>query len=88
MNQADMIEKKESGYYDNIGRNTTYNNVNTFNTNTIGSMTEATVTITGDANTVSTFSTNAGGQDGSISVQEIGLNHSSWSSTKAYGAAD
>lgn len=88
MNQADMIEKKETGYYDNLGRNTTYNNVNNFNTNTIGSMTEATVTITGDANTVSTFSTNTGGQDGSISVQELGLNNSTWSSNKVYGAAD
>lgn len=88
MNQADMIEKKETGYYDNLGRNTTYNNVNNFNTNTIGSMTEATVTITGDSNTVSTFSTNSGGQDGSISVQELGLNNSTWSSNKAYGAAD
>lgn len=88
MNQADMIEKKETGYYDNLGRNTTYNNVNNFNTNTIGSMTEATVTITGDSNTVSTFSTNSGGQDGSISIQELGLNNSTWSSSKAYGAAD
>lgn len=88
MNQADMIEKKETGYYDNLGRNTTYNTVNNFNTNTIGSMTEATVTITGDDNTVSTFSTNTGGQDGSISVQELGLNNSTWSSNKSYGAGD
>jgi len=88
MNQADMIEKKDTGYYDNLGRNTTYNTVNNFNTNTIGSMTEATVTITGDDNTVSTFSTNTGGQDGSISVQDLSLNNSTWSSNKAYGAAD
>lgn len=90
MNQADLIEKKETGYYDNLGRTTynTYNTVNNFNTNTIGSMTEATVTITGDDNTVSTFSTNTGGQDGSISVQDIGLNNSTWSSNKAYGAGD
>lgn len=88
MNQADMIEKKDTGYYDNLGRNTTYNNVNNFNTNTIGSMTEATVTITGDANTVSTFSTNTGGQDGSISVQDIGLYNSTLTSNKEYGAPD
>lgn len=88
MNQADMIEKKEAGYYDNIGRSTNYNTVNNFNTNTIGSMTEATVTITGDDNTVTTLATNSGGQDGSISLQEIGLNNSTWSSLKEYGAAD
>ena len=88
MNQADMIEKKETGYYDNLGRNTTNNNINNYNTNTIGSMTEATVTITGDDNTVSTLATNTGGQDGSISVQELGLNNSTWSSNKSYGAGD
>jgi hypothetical protein len=47
--QADLIAKKEAGYYDNVGRQT-YNN-QLYTTNTYGTYTSSTTTITSETNT-------------------------------------
>jgi hypothetical protein len=76
--QADLIAKREAGYYDNIGKNT----INNFNTTSIGSLSQDDVTINGDGNTVTSTASNTGGLDSSINVQSIGLDSSSYTTTK------
>lgn len=67
LTQADMIAKREAGYYDNVGKTVVNNYV--FSSNTVGSITEntTTVSIVGDGvSTIVQESTNTGDLDGSI----------------------
>jgi hypothetical protein len=67
MNQADMIAKSASGYYDNVGKTQVYN----ISTNTIGTMTTETTTINGSSNTVSSLSSSSGSLDASVQLQSL-----------------
>lgn len=64
MNQADLIGKREAGYYDNIGKNVF--NTSVVTTNTYGSYVDSTTTITGDGNAVGVGATNSGSLNGSV----------------------
>jgi hypothetical protein len=66
--QADLIERKDNGYYDSFGPgNLTVNN---FLTNTVGTLNSYTTTIDGEGNSVVNDSTayNYGNLNGSINV--------------------
>jgi len=67
MSQADMIAKRESGYYDGLGKSVTYN----ISTNTIGTMNTMTTTIEGDSNTVASDSLSTGSMDASVGIQSM-----------------
>jgi len=84
MSQADLIAKREAGYYDNIGKTTVYN----ITTTSIGTMSEDTINITGENNTVTSTGSNSGGLDASVGVQGISLNQSTYSADKLYGVQD
>lgn len=89
MLQADMIEKREQGYYESLGKTTvnqtiTNNTTNTTeigqNTNAIGSVNNTTTNIdlSGDNNNIdiSSTSTSNGCQDGSVNIGQSGSNSS------------
>lgn len=78
MNQADLIAKKETGYYDGLGKSQVYN----ISTTSVGTMTTSTTTITGNDNNVSSDSLNSGGLDAGVLVQS--LSGSTVSQNKAY----
>lgn len=67
MNQADLIAKKESGYYDGLGKSEVYN----ITTTSVGTMTTSTTTITGNDNNVASDSLNSGGLDAGVLVQSL-----------------
>ena len=67
MNQADLIAKKESGYYDGLGKSQVYN----ITTTSVGTMTTSTTTITGNDNNVSSDSLNSGGLDAGVLLQSM-----------------
>lgn len=67
MNQADLIEKKETGYYDGLGKSQVYN----ISTTSVGTMTTSTTTISGNSNNVSSDSMNSGGLDAGVLVQSL-----------------
>ncbi len=64
MNQADLIAKKEAGYYDNIGKTQVYN----ITTTSIGTMTTTTTSINGNDNNVASDSISTGGMDASVKL--------------------
>lgn len=83
--QADMIEKREQGYYESLGKttlnqtitnHTTTNNNIGQNTNAIGSVNNTTTNIdlTGNNNSINidSNSTSNGCQDGSVNIGETG----------------
>jgi hypothetical protein len=78
MTQADLIAKKESGYYDGLGKNQVYN----ISTTSVGTMTTSTTTINGNSNNVSAESLNSGGLDAGVLVQS--LQGSSVNQNKSY----
>ncbi len=78
MTQADLIAKRESGYYDGLGKTEVYN----ITTTSVGTMTTSTTTITGNDNNVAAESINSGGLDAGVLVQS--LRGSSISQNKAY----
>ena len=84
MSQADLIAKREAGYYDNIGKTTVYN----ISSTSIGSISQDEITINGDGNNVTTTSSNTGGLDSSVNVQSIWLQESTYSNNKQFGAQD
>lgn len=84
MTQADLIAKREAGYYDNIGKTTVYN----ISSTSIGAISQDEITINGDGNTVTSTSSNTGGLDSSVNVQSITLQNSTYSNTKQFGAQD
>ncbi|NDP65034.1 hypothetical protein [Polaromonas sp.] len=67
MTQADLIAKRESGYYDGLGKT----NVNNINSNTIGTMTTMNTTISGNSNNVAADSLSSGSMDASIQLQTL-----------------
>ena len=67
MTQADLIAKKESGYYDGLGKSQVYN----ITTTSIGTMTTSTTTINGNDNNVAAESLNSGGLDAGVLVQSL-----------------
>lgn len=67
MSQADLIAKREAGYYDGLGKNT----VNNINSNTVGTMTTMNNTITGNSNNVAADSLSSGSMDASIQLQTL-----------------
>lgn len=67
MTQADLIAKKESGYYDGLGKSEVYNITST----SIGTMTTSTTTINGNENNVMAESLNSGGLDAGVLVQSL-----------------
>ena len=67
MTQADLIAKKESGYYDGLGKSQVYN----ITTTSIGTMTTSTTSITGNDNNVSSDSLNSGGLDAGVLLQSM-----------------
>ena len=79
LQQADLIAKREAGYYTNIGQ------VNQYTTTAIGTYDQTTITITGNSNspTVSSSGTNSGNQNGSINTSSGAgtLNNGVYSST-------
>ena len=64
--QADLIEKKDGGYYDSFGPG----DISVFTTNTIGTLNNYTTNIEGEDNVVVNDSTsyNSGNLDGSINI--------------------
>jgi hypothetical protein len=66
--QADLIEKKDGGYYDSFGPAS----LSVFSTNTVGTLNNYTTNIDGEDNTVvnDSTSTNSGNLYGSISLIE------------------
>jgi hypothetical protein len=84
LSQADLIAKREAGYYDNIGQTTVYN----ISSTSIGAMSQDQITINGDGNNVSGIASNTGGLDSSVNVQSISLQQSTYSNEKRFGAQD
>lgn len=64
MVQADLIAKKESDYYNGLGKTV----VNNISTTSVGTMTTSTTTIDGFNNTVGIDSQNTGGLNASMSI--------------------
>jgi|GEM_PF-5281595 hypothetical protein len=56
MSQADLIAKRESGYYDGLGKST----VNNITSSTVGTMTTMNTTVTGNSNNVAADSLSSG----------------------------
>lgn len=67
MTQADLIAKRESGYYDGLGKT----NVNNITSNTIGTMTTMNTTISGNSNNVAADSLSSGSMDASVQLQTL-----------------
>lgn len=67
MTQADLIAKKDSGYYDGLGKTEIYN----ITTTSVGTMTTSTTTINGNSNNVAADSVNSGGLDAGVLVQSL-----------------
>jgi len=67
MTQADLIAKREAGYYDGLGKT----QVTTITTNTVGTMTTMNNTITGNSNNVAADSLSSGGMDASVQLQSL-----------------
>ena len=67
MTQADLIAKREAGYYDGLGKTEVYN----ITTTSIGTMTTSTTTISGNDNNVASDSLNSGGLDAGVLVQSL-----------------
>lgn len=67
LTQADLIAKKESGYYDGLGKSQVYN----ITTTSIGTMTTSTTTISGNENNVASDSLNSGALDAGVLVQSL-----------------
>jgi len=65
-NQADLIAKREAGYYNNIGST----NITYYSTTAAGTLNTTNITITGNNNSpsVSSTGTNSGNQNGSINT--------------------
>ena len=78
MTQADLIAKREAGYYDGLGKTQVYN----ISTNSIGTMNTMTTTIDGENNTVAADSYSSGSMDASVGIQS--LSGSSISQDKRY----
>ena len=83
-NQADLIAKREAGYYNNIGST----NITYYSTTAAGTLNTTNITITGNNNSpsVSSTGTNSGNQNGSINTgtQLLGdgvINNGVYSST-------
>jgi len=64
--QADLIAKREAGYYNNIGST----NITYYSTTAAGTLNTTNITITGNNNSpsVSSTGTNSGSQNGSINT--------------------
>lgn len=67
MTQADLIAKREAGYYDGLGKTQVYN----ISTNTIGTMNTMTTNIDGENNTVRSDSYSSGSLDASVLIQSL-----------------
>lgn len=67
MTQADLIAKRESGYYDNLGKTSVYN----ITTNTIGTMNTMTSTVNGNDNNITSDSLSSGSMDASVQIQSL-----------------
>jgi hypothetical protein len=67
MSQADMIAKRESGYYDGLGKSEVYN----ISTTSIGTMTTTTNTVNGNSNNVAADSLSSGSMDASVKIQSL-----------------
>jgi hypothetical protein len=78
MTQADLIAKREAGYYNNVGKNEVYN----ITTNTVGTMNTMTSTVNGNDNNISSDSLSSGSMDASVQIQS--LSGSSLSQDKTY----
>lgn len=65
MTQADLIAKREAGYYDGLGKTQVYN----ISTTTIGTMNTMNTTIDGENNTVASDSYSSGNLDASVAIQ-------------------
>ena len=78
MSQADLIAKRESGYYDNLGKTSVYN----ITTNTIGTMNTMTSTVEGNNNNITSDSLSSGSMDASVKIQSLA--GSSLSQDKSY----
>jgi hypothetical protein len=67
MTQADLISKREAGYYDGLGKTQMYN----ITTTSIGTMTTSNTSITGNSNNVAADSISSGSLDASVQLQSI-----------------
>lgn len=67
LTQADLIAKREAGYYNNVGSTDVYN----ITTTTIGTMNTMTSTIEGNNNNISSDSLNSGSMDASVQIQSL-----------------
>lgn len=67
MSQADLIAKRESGYYDGLGKSEVYN----ITTTSIGTMTTTTNTVNGNSNNVAADSLSSGSMDASVKIQSL-----------------
>lgn len=86
--QADLIERKDNGYYDSFGPgNLTVNN---FLTNTVGTLNSYTTTIDGEGNSVVNDSTayNYGNLNGSINVISNSLLNTTESSSNTISSTN
>jgi hypothetical protein len=67
MSQADLIAKKESGYYNGLGKTEIYN----ISTTAIGTMTTTNNTVNGNSNNVAADSVSSGSLDASVKIQSL-----------------
>ena len=67
MSQADMIAKREAGYYDGLGKSQVYN----ITTTSIGTMNTMNTTIDGNSNNVASDSLSSGSLDASVQLQTL-----------------
>jgi hypothetical protein len=67
MSQADLIAKRESGYYDGLGKTEVYN----ITTTAIGTMTTTNNTVNGNSNNVAADSVSSGSLDASVKIQSL-----------------
>jgi hypothetical protein len=67
LTQADLIAKRESGYYDGLGKTEVYN----ITTTAIGTMTTTTNTVNGNSNNVAADSLSSGSLDASVKIQSL-----------------
>jgi len=67
MSQADLIAKREAGYYNNVGKNEVYN----ITTNTVGTMNTMTSTVNGNDNNITSDSLSSGSMDASVQIQSL-----------------
>ena len=67
MSQADLIAKRDGGYYDGLGKS----EVNNFTTSTIGTVTTMDTTINGNSNNVAADSLSSGSMDASVQLQSL-----------------